>query len=239
MRTWLKLVFCFGIVCGLAFIIYFYRIETSKQETDMNTNEPSPKITNDNPSQTDERMRNKTIVIDAGHGGTDTGAISTSGVFEKDLTYETASLLKKILTTIGADVIMTREHDDYITLATRANLANMNETDAFISIHYNSVQELPEVTGISTFYYDKANKQLAEVVQTNIIGETKANDRGISFADFQVLRDNIKPAILLELGFLSNQETEQKLLDKNYQQLMVDGITKGLLTFFSKEHATD
>ncbi|MEN1969295.1 N-acetylmuramoyl-L-alanine amidase [Lentibacillus sp. N15] len=179
-------------------------------------------------------LRHKTIVIDPGHGGSDAGAIGASGVLEKDLTFQTALRLRQVLIIMGADVILTRKHDDYVALASRTSLSNSADADAFLSIHYNNFPEMPDVAGISTYYYGDENKGLADPIQTNMIKKTKADDRGTVSEDFQVLRQNKKAAVLVELGFLSNQTEEQLLVTDVYQKQLVNGITEGLIVYFKK-----
>lgn len=173
------------------------------------------------------------IVIDAGHGGHDVGAIGATGSYEKDFTFATALKLKEKLASVGATVYMTRERDEFISLASRVNYANMTDADVFLSIHYNSFAEQPDVIGIETFYYQEQNKMLAQMIQEEIIKETGDKDRGITFGDFYVLRQTMKPALLIELGFLSNIETEENLKMDWYQQKIVNGILKGLQKYFS------
>ncbi|MGY0694281.1 N-acetylmuramoyl-L-alanine amidase [Virgibacillus sp. FSP13] len=181
---------------------------------------------------TSKGIENKTIVVDAGHGGNDVGAIGASGVFEKNLTYKTALTLQQELTALGANVILTRQKDQYISLASRTSLTNVTDADAFVSIHYNSVPQIPEATGIGTYYYQDYNQSLANNIQTELIKETNANDRGTAFGDYQVIRQNLKPAVLIELGFISNQNKEQLLLTDAYQKLLVNGIISGLTKYF-------
>lgn len=182
--------------------------------------------------QTDP-LHNKTIVIDAGHGGSDVGSISISGRYEKNFTLQTAYALKEKLTMFGANVVLTRGYDRYIRLDSRATLANYHVADAFISIHYNSFPDLSNVSGIDTYYYDDHDQALAQSIQQEVISETYANDRGINFGDFQVLRQNFQPAVLLELGFISNDKEEQLLLTSKYQEKVVNGIINGLSKYFS------
>lgn len=178
---------------------------------------------------------NKTIVIDPGHGGRDVGAIGASDTFEKDFAYKTSLELQQELTVLGANVILTRPKDEFISLGSRTSYANIAGTDAFISIHYNSTPELPDVTGIGTYYYHDQNKELASYVQKGLIKETNANDRGVAFGDFHVIRQTFKPAILIELGFLSNQEKEQLLQTNAYQKKLVQGMVNGLIKYFANE----
>ncbi|ASN05131.1 N-acetylmuramoyl-L-alanine amidase [Virgibacillus necropolis] len=180
-------------------------------------------------------IENKTIVIDPGHGGRDVGAIGASGTFEKDYAYQTSLELKQELTVLGANVVLTRPKDEFISLGSRTSYANVAGTDAFISIHYNSTPALPDVTGIGTYYYHGQNKELATYVQKELIKETNAEDRGVAFGNFLVIRQTFKPAILIELGFLSNQEKEQLLQTNAYQKKLVQGMVNGLLKYFGNK----
>ncbi len=175
----------------------------------------------------------KTIVIDAGHGGHDVGAIGASGSYEKDIASVTAKELEKKLTSLGANVLLTRPEDEFISLKSRATYSNVLDTDAFISIHYNSFPEQPNVTGIETYYYHEQNKELAHYIQQEIIKETNARDRGTSVGDYYVIRQNFQPSVLLELGFISNKGVEQLLHTNTYQQQLVTGIVNGLGIYFS------
>ncbi len=178
-------------------------------------------------------LNNKTIIIDAGHGGQDVGAVGASDTLEKEMTYKTAQELENELNMLGAEVIVTRKKDNYISLASRTSLSNLKNIDAFISIHYNSVPNIPDANGIGTYYYHEQQKKLADSIQLELIKETEAKDRGSSYGDYQVLRQNLKPAILVELGFISNKEKEQLLLTDGYQQKIVSGMVNGLQKYFS------
>ncbi|EQB35858.1 MULTISPECIES: N-acetylmuramoyl-L-alanine amidase [Virgibacillus] len=182
---------------------------------------------------TASRFFNKTIVIDAGHGGRDVGAIGVAETFEKDIALLTAMELKQELTMLGADVRLTRTSDEFIPLGSRISFSNLVATDAFISIHYNSVPESPTVSGIETYYYQDYNDGLASQIQSELVKATGANDRGTSFGDFLVLRQSLKASVLLELGFISNQEQESLLDTTAYQKKLVSGIVNGLASYFA------
>lgn len=181
-------------------------------------------------------LRNKRIVIDAGHGGRDNGAIGVGNTLEKEITYRTAVTLAQKLTWLGAKVELTRNDDEYISLSSRAALSNIRSADVFISLHYNSFPDLPSVSGIGTYYYRSHHKTLANFIQKGMIQKTKAKDRGISFGDFQVIRQNLQPSILIELGFISNPEKESILVSNEYQEKMVNGIIHGLKMYFLSLH---
>ncbi|MEC5422151.1 N-acetylmuramoyl-L-alanine amidase [Virgibacillus sp. C22-A2] len=180
-------------------------------------------------------FKNKTIVIDAGHGGRDVGAIGATGIFEKDIAYLTAQELAQELRVLGAEVLLTRSEDEFISLGSRVSYTNMIDTDAFISIHYDSVPELPQVTGIESFFYHSQDQKLAEYIQSELVKETEAKDRGTTHGNLLVIRQNLKPSVLLELGFLSNTEEEALLTTGSYQKSIVSGIVNGLGRYFSNE----
>ncbi|WP_174613908.1 N-acetylmuramoyl-L-alanine amidase [Virgibacillus ihumii] len=186
-------------------------------------------------AESNNSIKNKTIVIDAGHGGRDIGAIGANGTYEKHYTYQTMRELKHELTMLGADVIVTREKNEFVSLASRTSLSNLNQTDAFISIHYNSFPKLPSVTGISAYYYRNQYQDLARYILEEVSKETGVRNRGSKFADYQVIRQNLKPAILLELGFISNPEKEKLLQTNAYQKKIVTGIVNGLNRYFKNE----
>lgn len=182
-----------------------------------------------------ESLHGKTIVIDAGHGGRDVGSISISGSYEKDLTLKTSLALEEALTSLGAQVHMTRDDDSYALLESRSIYANTLRADAFISLHYNSFPEVPTVTGIGTYYYEGLDQFLAESLQNSVSMYSESKDRGIEFGDYQVLRLSVRPSALIELGFISNEDSEKLLQTDAYQDKLVHGIVNGLSAFFSDQ----
>ncbi len=181
-----------------------------------------------------EGLKGKTIVIDPGHGGNDSGAISASDALEKDITYKTAEILAQELTTLGANVILTRDQETFVSLSSRATVSNTMSADAFISLHYNSIPNIPNATGINTYYYHEQYEPLARYIQQEVIKETVDRDRGVGFGDFQVIRQNLMPGVLIELGFISNPEIDQLLATNAYQKKMVSGIVNGIQRYFAQ-----
>lgn len=192
------------------------------------------RLLNNEKKDTVTGLRNKTIMLDAGHGGRDVGAIGASGRYEKSFTYMTTQELKKELELLGANVILTRDTDEFISLGGRTSLSNVNDTDAFISIHYNSTPDLPEVSGIGTYYYHDQHEKLANDIQNGVIQTTDADDRDVAFENFHVIRQSFKPSILIELGFISNEEEENLLKGSPYQKKIVTGIIHGLQRYFNE-----
>ncbi|WP_170287604.1 N-acetylmuramoyl-L-alanine amidase [Aquibacillus halophilus] len=185
-------------------------------------------LTNGAPS-----VKDKTIVIDAGHGGRDVGAIGASGNFEKEYTIITAQKLKYYLEILGANVILTRSHDNYLSLSGRASLANAMNADVFLSIHYNSTPQFPSAKGASTYYYSERDSILATTIQEELLKATTMDDRGIHQESFQVTRESHRPSVLLELGFISNISEEQNIQSSVFQEKISKGIINGLNEFFS------
>lgn len=196
------------------------------------TTTPSSDADQSSNHQRSESISDKLIVIDPGHGGRDVGAIGASGNYESTYTLTTANVLKQRLEALGAEVILTRTEDRFIPLTSRVTIANTKQADLFLSLHYNSTPELPNVTGAGTYYYSDRDKQLAEDVQFFMVSQTGMNDRGVQQEDLQVLRTNHRPSLLLELGFISNQEEEHNIQSKAYLDQMSRGITKGIHQYF-------
>ncbi|MFB1051629.1 N-acetylmuramoyl-L-alanine amidase [Paraliobacillus sp. JSM ZJ581] len=178
-------------------------------------------------------LKQKVIVLDAGHGGRDIGATGVSDTYEKEYTLNTALNIKSYLEQLGAIVHLTRSSDRFISLTPRASYANHLKADAFLSIHYNSTPQYPSASGIGTYYYDDKDKTFAKFVHEELIKTTKSNDRNVQFGDFQVLRTNHTPGLLLELGFISNTSEEERVQTNIYQKKISRGIIAGLQRYFS------
>ncbi|HAQ06166.1 MAG TPA: N-acetylmuramoyl-L-alanine amidase [Bacillus bacterium] len=175
--------------------------------------------------------KNRTIVIDPGHGGRDNGTTGVRGTLEKSLTIRTAQLLYDKLKTSGANVILTRNNDTYISLASRVSTAHYHNADAFISIHYDSINDR-SVRGMTTYYYNSKQKPLSEQIHSAIVSKTMMKDRGTRFGDYHVIRENRQKAVLLELGYLSNPAEEMLVTTPHYQETVANGIFEGLARYF-------
>ncbi|MGV3465545.1 MAG: SH3 domain-containing protein [Heyndrickxia sp.] len=188
---------------------------------------------NNTPSSTTAGgLKGKVIIIDPGHGGQDKGTSGYRGTFEKNLTLSTALTLYQKLKNAGANVILTRSDDHYISLPSRVGVAESNHADAFISIHFDSLKADQSVTGHTTYYYHENQKELALDINTGISQQVAIKDRGVRFGDFHVIRENNAPAVLTELGYLSNPNEELLINTQQYQELVTTGIYNGLVEFF-------
>lgn len=182
----------------------------------------------------------KTIVIDAGHGGKDPGAISPNGTKEKDVNLQIALKTQSLLESLGYNVIMTRTDDTFVDLYERANIANRNNADIFVSIHHNSTIN-KDINGLEILYCPrekgtaKTEDQypLADAVRKGIIASTKGVDRGIiQRPGLVVIRETNMPAVLVEVGYLSNAQEELRIIDQNHQNLVVQGLVNGIQNYF-------
>ncbi|MCH9609301.1 MAG: N-acetylmuramoyl-L-alanine amidase AmiC [Chlamydiales bacterium] len=184
--------------------------------------------------------REEVIVIDAGHGGHDPGSNSKWEEYEeKKLTLSTAFLVQEHLEKLGYQVVLTRNHDTYVPLKKRAEIANHLHANLFVSIHYNYSQS-DDVQGVEVYYYRQdgnseriaQSKELARRVLTSTIDWTHAKSRGVKQANFAVIRETEMPAILIEAGFLSNSEERKRLKDPHYQRQLSWAIARGIDRYF-------
>lgn len=190
--------------------------------------EDLPKLTKEGEYHSFE---NKLFMIDPGHGGNDSGTIGANGTFEKDLALYTAMLLKDKLERAGATVILTREEDTYVSLEERVQLANAYRPDAYISIHYDSADQA-DIQGITQYYYHSSQHGLAASIDKSMEDYNIAKNRGSRFGNYQVLRHNSFPSVLLELGYLSNPEEESAVISVPFQEQITTAIYEGLVKYF-------
>ncbi|GAV16040.1 N-acetylmuramoyl-L-alanine amidase family protein [Paenibacillus sp. chi10] len=178
----------------------------------------------------------KLVVIDPGHGGSDPGTSGYSNQVEKDFTLALSLKVQALLLEEPEiKVVMTRETDVYPTRTERVQLANTGKADVFVSIHGNSVKDSPKTTGTETFYYQRSSsKSLAEVIHRHLIEAIGLKDRGVKNGDLQVIRETTMPAVLLEIGFLSNPEEEAALLSDSFQDKAAQAIVDGIKEYLGK-----
>ncbi|MBB4825817.1 N-acetylmuramoyl-L-alanine amidase [Sporosarcina luteola] len=179
-------------------------------------------------------LKGLTIAIDAGHGGNDRGTTGTRGTDEKILTLLTAELLESKLKAAGADVIMTRDTDTYVSLRKRVAVGHLHAVDAFVSLHYDANPD-SSITGFTTYYTKSTQKGLAESINKGLASTVQLRDRGVQPADYLVLRENMQDAILIELGFLSNPAEERILTTDVFREQATHGIYQGLLDYFDSK----
>ncbi|CAG9619457.1 SH3 domain-containing protein [Sutcliffiella rhizosphaerae] len=181
----------------------------------------------------EQYLANKVIVIDPGHGGRDVGAIGASGTYEKELTLRTSQLLHDKLRAAGAKVHMTRQADTSVPLHTRPQMANYYQADAFISVHYDSLDD-SSVTGTTTYYYSNSDESLAESVHSALTQYIHLRDRGYRQENYLVLRESMRPSLLLELGYISNRGEEMTIKSGDFQERASTAIYQGLAQYFKE-----
>ena len=194
---------------------------------------------------------NKVVYLDAGHGGYDPGA-SYFGISEKSLTLAIQSRVKAKLESEGYQVVTTRTSDTYVDLTDRSRAANASESDIFVSIHINASGS-SDVQGIETYYYQpfaeypsrinaayhanptrlSMSDTLANAIQSSLINATGAQNQGVKRRTFAVLRETTAPAVLLELGFLSNPQEAARLTTSAYQETLANAIVAGIKRYYS------
>lgn len=216
-------------------------------ETPKPANTPAP-VTNSkteiNPAYKPYPNATKMVILDAGHGGTDSGAIGNlngSSVLEKDLTLSITYKVKKILEDNGVTVSMTRTLDTLPSLVERPTQANSENAALFVSIHINSADAV-EAKGIETFYslennemtYGTSSEILATSLLKHMISETNAVKRSVQTANHAVTRRCNMPASLVECGFISNADEVAKMASEDYQGKLARGIADGILETLPK-----
>ncbi len=188
-------------------------------------------------------VTDKVIVIDAGHGGSDSGARGHYGTLEKDVTLYVALRVQKLLTDAGAKVIMTRTTDKDVASAQASNSRELQarvdvcppDTDIFISIHCNAFSN-PNSNGMETYYYSGSpqSRSLAVLLNEELAKHGGRHNRGVRTANFYVLRHNPHVASLVELAFITNYEEENLLSDDDYQDAMAIAIVNAVKRYFNE-----
>lgn len=171
------------------------------------------------------------VVLDAGHGGSDPGAIGPAGFLEKNVALAISLKVGNILVKNGVETIYTRKDDTTLSLQARCDISNNARPDYFVSIHANAFTA-PTANGIETWYFaGSANGQkLAEAVQAELIKETGRYDRGVKTSSgFVVLKNTDATAVLIETAFLSNPEEEALLITDDFQNKLAKAIATGTL----------
>ena len=195
------------------------------------------------------------VQLDAGHGGEDAGCISPhGGLYEKDLVLDIALRAGEFLSSRGIEVIYTRTNDTFVSLAGRSGIAAKHKADAFVAIHANYAEN-QTARGIETFTLpfakmqstsaessvttiarvgnanDMANTILGHEIQKRMPGRLGEADRGLRHARYQVLRDTPCPAVLVEIGFLSNKTDSRNLSSNWYRDKIALAIADGVCAF--------
>lgn len=171
----------------------------------------------------------RTVVIDPGHGGHDKGC-QWGKVYEKHLTLDTSLRLEKALQQKGFSTTVLRRSDYFISLPQRVSMAAKYRNAIFVSIHYNFTWK-SMVNGLETYYNSPQSMALASYVQSNILRRINTTNRGAKFARYYVIRNAKMPAILVECGFVSNENERNKMKKAWYRQALAEGIADGVMRY--------
>ncbi len=195
-----------------------------------------------------ERLKGRTIVVDPGHGGKDTGAqarlvakeagqgadCGDGMVLEKDIVLDIAKRLARALEAEGAKVVMTRSDDTYISLRERAAIANRIHADVFVSVHCNSCDRPNTLHGTSVYYDHAHSIPLARAVQAELLAALGTEDKGVRNANFAVIRRTKGPGILVETAFINHADDQRRLLNENFRERAARAIAHGIVEFLNQ-----
>src|SRR4029077_12393710 len=173
------------------------------------------------------REASTTVVIDAGHGGSDRGGIPGQRIPEKEMPRDVAQLLKGLLAASGYRVVMTRDTDVFVPLATRVAIANSYRNAIFVCIHFNATQRRG-ASGIETYFYSRDSLPLASAVHYYVTGGAPSANRGVRRRGYYVLRKTSIPAVLVECGFLTNPTEAAYAQSASYRQKLAEEIAAGI-----------
>ena len=173
------------------------------------------------------------VVLDAGHGGTDYGAIR-EGVNEKDITLDVTQKVDLILRSKGYKTSLVRNDDTFVSLEDRVAFSEAESPELFVSIHVNSAVS-SDPNGIETHYYHDYSKNLAEIIHKHMVKNlSSSNDRGLFKSKFYVINHTTVPAILCEIGFLSNDSERIELVSESRKQKTAKAIAEGIIEYLKK-----
>lgn len=173
------------------------------------------------------------VVIDAGHGGTDYGALR-NGINEKDITLDVSKRVEKMLRNKGYVVSMTRTNDTYVSLKDRVAISERVNPDIFVSIHVNSSNS-DSPTGLETHYYKDNSLLLAKCIHAAMLNNVKSKDRGLFKSRFYVINHTKAPAVLAEIGFISNAWERGQLVTEARKNATAKAIVEGIDDYFRRK----
>ena len=216
------------------------KVANDKKTT--NKNKELPALKSNSKFRTGGGVKGKVITLDAGHGGSDPGAIGAEGTREKHITLAITKYVQELLEDEGAKVYMTRTTDvdvcgpnasDRDELQARVNVAEKNNSDLFVSLHINSSVN-KNVGGFSSYYFPKTDNDLkiAQAIQNKLAKNFGVDNLGVRQANFYVIKRSSMPATLLELCFISNPREEKLMQGKWFQKKAARMIVEGIKDYF-------
>ena len=171
-----------------------------------------------------------TVVVDAGHGGKDSGAWRRHGPPEKVVALDVALRVSTKLRESQLNTVLTRADDTFIPLDTRVAIGNQQQNAVFVSIHFNDSRRRG-VEGVETYYHSPYAYDLAAAIERNLSTIPGTVNRGIHPARFRVLRNARYPSVLVECGYLSNGSERQEAADPSYREQLADKIAEAIVDY--------
>lgn len=177
---------------------------------------------------------NLKVFIDAGHGGTDPGAVGSLGTYESSVTLGVAKALSKALSRCKAEVKLSREGDVTLSLGDRADMANKWNADFFVSIHCNGfIGSNAHGTEVYSYLGDETGNAAAKEILQNVCSAIGTVSRGAKQENFAVLRLSKMPAVLIETAFITNPGEEAKMLESGFCEKVAEAVAKAICKCFS------
>ena len=170
----------------------------------------------------------RTVVIDAGHGGHDRGGIPGQRYSEKLYALDVSNRLESRLRRAGFRTVMTRKGDYFVSLSGRCAVANRIRNSVFISVHFNSGKR-EGANGIETYYYGRSSAGFAAAVHSRVLRAAGTEDRRVRRRGFYVLRHTRGPAVLAELGFLTNRAEGKRVSGASHRQRLADALADAII----------
>jgi N-acetylmuramoyl-L-alanine amidase len=172
----------------------------------------------------------ETVVVDAGHGGKDSGAWRRHGPPEKVVALDVALRIDRKLRESQLNTVLTRADDTFIPLDNRVAFGNQQKNSIFVSIHFNDSRRRA-VQGFETYYYSPYAFDLAARIERNLLTLPGTVNRGVHPARFRVLRNAQYPSVLVECGFLSNRSEARDAADADYREQLADKIAEAIVNY--------
>lgn len=180
-------------------------------------------------------LANFKIVLDPGHGGKESGASGPTGYLEKDVNLVISKLLRDELVKLGATVVMTREDDKEVSLPERQAIISQEEPAIALSIHHNSLPDngdAEKTKGFGAFWYHPQAHNLAVFLQTYVVKKLAKPSYGVFWNNLALTRPEAAPSVLLELGFMSNPDEFEQVVNPEEQKKMANAIAQGITEWF-------
>lgn len=217
------------MVCGCLYIFELFKNDKAiptKSEGIQNNSTVSETSRSENQELTDF-----CVVLDPGHGGSDGGTVK-GNVVEKDINLSVALKVKEILEGSNIGVVLTRNKDECMELSQRVTIANNSEADVFVSLHCNFYEDDEAIAGMECYYSGSDAIESKEFAESIIHSAALVDDiitREAKPEGYYILRQTTMPAVLVEMGFLSNPSECQKLINKNYQKKLAEQLSAGIV----------